>query len=549
MSSIERTEVSYGPDTSSINPILPSYEYIPDAEPKLFGDRVYLYGSHDLAGTGNMCEGDYVTWSASVHDLTSWRYEGVIFRRDQDPFLGAQMAAGTADPLLHNLFAPDVVEVEGRYYLYYGVGLSASGIGVAVAESPAGPFEYLGRVRFPDSEKPAGWADDVDGIDDGDMAFGGGVAVIERPAGKRMRIHPRNAKRFMYDPSVIYDEGRLFLYYGLASCRVVELDPRDMRTVIRAAATGEYASRVLVPSIMVPSTWPGLIRTRGMGMANGPSIRKIDGRYVLVYYAVGPRATNAMCYATATDPRGPFEYGGILVSLGNVRHNGQKRPTDKVGNTHGGMIEIDGTWYLLYHRQTGRTQGSRQATAVALTSTEDGGFLHAEYTSLGFSKDALPAFHRWPAAMACVLTDANGRRPARKSAPYITQVEAADGLVDGQSGLRVAQVVTNLTAGAIIGVKHLDFGSDARAATVSVLTRRTGGGRVEVRLDASDGPMIADIPLAPTTPGATTSTARTAAVSGRHALYFVFHCAQTTGEFVEFAFDQTPTAPDRMPTT
>ena len=29
------------------NPYLPSWEYIPDGEPRVFGDRIYVYGSHD----------------------------------------------------------------------------------------------------------------------------------------------------------------------------------------------------------------------------------------------------------------------------------------------------------------------------------------------------------------------------------------------------------------------------------------------------------------------------------------------------------------------
>ena len=29
------------------NPFLPAWEYIPDGEPHVFGDRVYLFGSHD----------------------------------------------------------------------------------------------------------------------------------------------------------------------------------------------------------------------------------------------------------------------------------------------------------------------------------------------------------------------------------------------------------------------------------------------------------------------------------------------------------------------
>ena len=32
------------------NPYLPSYEYIPDGEPHIFGDRLYIYGSHDRFG-------------------------------------------------------------------------------------------------------------------------------------------------------------------------------------------------------------------------------------------------------------------------------------------------------------------------------------------------------------------------------------------------------------------------------------------------------------------------------------------------------------------
>lgn len=34
--------------TPAFNPYLPSWEYIPDGEPYVFGDRVYVYGSHDF---------------------------------------------------------------------------------------------------------------------------------------------------------------------------------------------------------------------------------------------------------------------------------------------------------------------------------------------------------------------------------------------------------------------------------------------------------------------------------------------------------------------
>ena len=43
----------------SVNPFLPSNEFIPDGEPRVFGNRVYLYGSHDIAGARTrVCAGD-----------------------------------------------------------------------------------------------------------------------------------------------------------------------------------------------------------------------------------------------------------------------------------------------------------------------------------------------------------------------------------------------------------------------------------------------------------------------------------------------------------
>ena len=58
----------------AFNPYLPSWEYIPDGEPYVFGDRVYVYGSHDYFNGYVFCMGDYVCWSAPVDDLGNWRY-------------------------------------------------------------------------------------------------------------------------------------------------------------------------------------------------------------------------------------------------------------------------------------------------------------------------------------------------------------------------------------------------------------------------------------------------------------------------------------------
>ena len=66
--------------TLAFNPYLPSYEYVPDGEPYVFGDRVYVFGSHDRFGGTEFCMNDYVGWSAPVDDLGAWRYEGVIYK-------------------------------------------------------------------------------------------------------------------------------------------------------------------------------------------------------------------------------------------------------------------------------------------------------------------------------------------------------------------------------------------------------------------------------------------------------------------------------------
>ena len=57
----------------AVNPYLPNWEYVPDGEPHVFGDRVYVYGSHDFFGGDVYCMGDYVccpprltTWGTGV---------------------------------------------------------------------------------------------------------------------------------------------------------------------------------------------------------------------------------------------------------------------------------------------------------------------------------------------------------------------------------------------------------------------------------------------------------------------------------------------------
>ena len=123
------------------NPYLPSWEYIPDGEPYVFEGRVYVYGSHDRFRGPAYCVNDYVCWSAPVDDLGNWQYEGVIYKKTQDPL-------NTDGHMC--LYAPDVtVGVDGKYYLYYVLD-KVPVVSVAVCDTPAGSYEFYGYVHYQD---------------------------------------------------------------------------------------------------------------------------------------------------------------------------------------------------------------------------------------------------------------------------------------------------------------------------------------------------------------------------------------------------------------
>lgn len=280
------------------NPFLPEWEYVPDGEPHVFGDRVYLYGSHDRFGAPIFCVGDYVCWSAPVDDLAAWREEGVIYRRGQDPAnrLGLRL-----------LFAPDVARgADGRYYLFYAFDFMGT-IGVAVCDSPAGRYEYLGRVHHPDGT----------------------------PYGRRA------GDGFAFDPAVLADDdGRVWLYSGFRT-PVPALATGGVRTASDGAYVLELAPDMLTvrgpQRLLMATDDPAFL---GHGFFEASSIRKLDGRYVFVYSSV---ANHELCYATSSRPDGGFAYGGVLVSIGDVGlpgHPDEAHGTNYLGNTHGGLLRL-----------------------------------------------------------------------------------------------------------------------------------------------------------------------------------------------------------------
>lgn len=94
----------------AVNPYLPLDEYVPDGEPRVFEDRLYIFGSHDRSHGRKFCMNDYVGWSAPCNNLADWRYEGVIYRKTDDP----------NNIEKESMYAPDVVRgPDGNYYMFY----------------------------------------------------------------------------------------------------------------------------------------------------------------------------------------------------------------------------------------------------------------------------------------------------------------------------------------------------------------------------------------------------------------------------------------------
>ena len=410
------------------NPYLPLWEYVPDGEPHVFGDRVYIYGSHDRFNGKLYCENDYVCWSASVEDLSDWRYEGVIYRKDQ--------AVQGIIPLA--MYAPDVTcGPDGRYYLYYCLSFR-NDIQVAVCDTPAGQYQFYGIVRHPDGT----------------------------PYGKKKQ------DKFCFDPAVLTDDdGRVWLYSGFAGLpygrnkvqqnQCLELE-QDMLTVKSAKA--------LIPC---PQTSKST-GFEGHEFYEASSVRKFEGKYYFIYSSM---LSHELAYAVSDRPDGGFVYGGMLHSNGNIGVDGNERPLCYWGNNHGSVECINGKYYVFGHRQTNYHEFSRQGVAEELRF-ESGKFYPAEMTSCGLNGGPLADSGVYPANIACVLMGKEGACKTtmvknKKVHPCFTQEKPdAEGETDNY--------IKNITNGTVIGYKYFSFET---ANQMSVWVRGEGNGIIQLSHD------------------------------------------------------------------
>lgn len=237
------------------NPYLPNWEYIPDGEPRVFGDRVYIYGSHDKAGSDRFCDTKLKVWSAPVSNPTEWICHG-------DSFLTANNGERDADTDWTDgnpLFAPDVVEKDGKYYLYaYIEGRKGC---VAVSDKPEGPFKVVSRYEYNKEEMEK---------------FDHGIFI---------------------DPGVLVDDdGRVYIYCGYLHSYAAEVNPDNMYEIIEGTVVDN----------IIPEEAP-------FSFFEACSPRKVGDTYYLIYSSQRP---SCLVYATSKSPLGPYTYQGVIIDNG-----------------------------------------------------------------------------------------------------------------------------------------------------------------------------------------------------------------------------------------
>ncbi len=440
------------------NPYLPLWEHVPDGEPRVFEDpdnsgkfRAYIIGSHDLR-MNSYCGPDIRMWSAPVENLNEWRDEGPIFTYNIE---------GQWDVM----YAPDLVEVKRKdgskdYYLFphsRGHGREAM---VCKGSRPDGPFTPINMNE------------------DGTHTVPGSILGFD----------PAIYIEYVTDPNdPDFEIGfRAYGFWGFQRSNAAQLDQKTMYTL----RPGTEVVNFMIPAsarygvIKDPkgTKYPNVYADQDLGTFNffeASSIRQVGNKFITVFsgysgpeYGVGS-SNSTLRYAVADSPLGPWKSGGVLVdSRGPVlNQDGSKIVTANGGhNTHGSIEQINGQWYVFYHRPPRNFGYARQAVVEPISIHWDekpvaqGGtavirgydpyakdeiwklkdnqgieYNGAEVTSEGFNLYGLDPYQYYSAGYACYLSDVS------------LQQDSWD-IWDNH------MPITNMKNGTIIGFKYFGFG-------------------------------------------------------------------------------------------
>ncbi|MBR4925037.1 MAG: hypothetical protein IKZ61_04710 [Prevotella sp.] len=531
---------------SAQNPYLPLWEHLPDGEPRVFEDpdnpgkfRAYIIGSHDVAFT-QYCGPDIRMWSAPVEDLSQWRDEGPIFTYYID---------GQWD----TMYAPDLVEVKDKktgkktYYLYpHSRGWGRTPM-VCKGDRPDGPFTPINLTE------------------DGRRCLTGSMIDFD-PSVFIENITDKKDKD--------YDKGfRAYVFYGFQHSTAVELDQNTMYSK-------REGTEPIDPFIPASSADGRLLDKAGseykalyegqnpldFNFFEASSIRQVGNKYVMVFsgysgkeYGLG-NTNSALRYAFGDSPLGPWRSGGVLVDSRGVvvGQDGSLITTNYGHNTHGSIQEINGQWYVFYHRPPRGFGYARQAMVAPVKITWDkkpvakGGvvkitgydpyvkdnvwmakandgneYTGAEVTSEGFQIFGLPPYNYYSAGYACFVYGGTNSN---------------EWMQDNHDVWNNSMDLVGITNGGIIGFKYFGFGGLAKDTkgvkafegtkvgngtklTVNLIPSGRGAFKIRVLLDDPwKGKEIASFDIPADAKGVIDLVADVPAVeglTGKHAIYLV----------------------------
>ena len=293
------------------------------------------------------------------------------------------------------LYAPDAIERDGKYYLYM---CGSNGFeGVATADRPEGPFT---------GAQPIAGAD------------GNGI-----------------------DPSVfVDDDGQAYYFWGQFSLRGAKLKD-DMCTV-------DQDSLVY-----------GVLTEQEHGFHEGASIRKINGKYYLVYTDITRGKATCLSYAMSDSPLGPYKRCGVIVD------NMYCDPY--TWNDHGSICEFKGQWYIFYHRSSQNSNLNRRVCVEPITINADGTINEVCMTSQG-PAGPINAFETIDASIACRM---RGDLYIKNEHP---EAEVANEVLVECGGGNFKDAWAEY--------KYIDFGDGVSSCKFNV----RGKGVIELRVDGSD---------------------------------------------------------------
>ena len=268
---------------SAQNPIIRD-QFSADPTARVFNNKVYVYPSHDIVPPEGQrqdwfCMEDYHVFSSE--NLTDWTDHGVIVTQNKVPWVR---------PDSYSMWAPDCVERNGKYYFYFPSAPKAGmgfGVGVAIAESPEGPF-----VCEPEPIKG------INGI----------------------------------DPCVLLaSDGNAYIFWGNGRCAKLKDNMKELAddTPKEKVKWGEREFEMYGVNCLkgLPSR-----------QAEGPFVFEYNGNYYLTYPYVREN-TEVLGYAMSKNPMGPYEYKGLIMA---EHENG-------CWTNHHSIIYYKGQWYLFYH--------------------------------------------------------------------------------------------------------------------------------------------------------------------------------------------------------